>query len=146
MATIFSDIKKDYKEWHSIKSNIQNTKKRPRFINEREIWYCGFGDNIGVEINGKGSLNAKSENLFLRPVLILKITGAYTFIGIPLTTKIDKIKDKNSNYLINHESVISALLFNQIKTFDSKRLYYKKYQINNKRFSEIKKQLFQYLE
>lgn len=64
--------------WDMLKTQLRNRENFP-FFKEGEVWWCNIGDNIGIEINGKG-------NLFLRPVLIFKKHSRLGFLGIPLTT------------------------------------------------------------
>lgn len=71
--------KKDFKGWMKIKEKI-HFKKSIRTIREGEIWWCRLGENVGVEICGKG------ED-FLRPVVIVNKLSQYNFIGVPLTSK-----------------------------------------------------------
>lgn len=51
-----------------------------RSIREGEVWWFADGQNVGVEINGKGER-------FARPILILTKFGKLSFTGIPLTSK-----------------------------------------------------------
>lgn len=55
---------KDFENWNREKQYI-NAIEKELYFNEREIWWCAFGVNIGVEIDGK---NGKHE----RPGLILR--------------------------------------------------------------------------
>lgn len=43
---------KDFDIWNSQKKNIHKKENIPYF-HDREIWYCTFGINVGVEQNGK---------------------------------------------------------------------------------------------
>ena len=70
---------KRFREWIDIKSNLHYNAKGPR-IKENEIWWCSFGENIGIEINGKSSR-------FTRPVIIFRKLSNAGFLGIPLTTQ-----------------------------------------------------------
>jgi hypothetical protein len=70
---------KDFQKWHHLKSELDK-KEHGVFINEREICFVSIGENIGFEQNGK-------NEMFERPVLVLKKFGTQTFIGIPLTSK-----------------------------------------------------------
>ena len=45
-------MEKDFQGWHQLKININESKKLPTF-NEREIWWCSIGTNIGFEMDGK---------------------------------------------------------------------------------------------
>ncbi len=49
-------------------------------ISEGEVYWCGFGENVGVEINGK-------NEMFSGPVLVYKKLSWYGFLGIPLSTQ-----------------------------------------------------------
>ena len=49
-------------------------------IRDGEIFWCGFGENIGVEINGK-------NKMFSWPVLVLKKLSRFGFLGVPLTSQ-----------------------------------------------------------
>ena len=53
---------RNYYDWMVVKDDIQD-KKRLHNFKEWEIWWCSIGENVGVEINGKGSH-------FMRPVII----------------------------------------------------------------------------
>lgn len=77
---------KDFKTWHTKKSNIQNNTHVRVYFNEREIWWCSLGANIGYEQDGKG-------DDFMRPVIILKQFNKEVCWAIPLTTQI-----KNGRY------------------------------------------------
>lgn len=70
---------KRFDEWNEIKKGIQKRGKVPS-IQEGEVWWLGNGQNIGVEINGKGER-------FARPVIVLTKFGKLSFLGIPVTTK-----------------------------------------------------------
>jgi len=83
-------------------------------------------------------------DLFLRPVLILKLFTKDLFFWIPLTTTL-----RDWNYFFNFKffnledekiSDSCAILI-QWKAFSKKRLFKKIGNIKNKDFSEIKKQL-----
>lgn len=56
---------KKFLEWIGIKEKIHNTSRGPRLYKEGDIWWCAVGENIGIEINGKGKM-------FSRPVLVYK--------------------------------------------------------------------------
>ena len=80
---------------------------------EREIWWCSIGVNIGYEIDGKNSS-------FNRPVLILRKFNQRQFWGIPLTTK----TPKNPKYFfkINIKGKTSYLSLSQLRVIDVARL------------------------
>ena len=70
---------RNYEDWMIVKDDIQYNKHLHNF-KEWEIWWCSIGENVGVEINGKGSH-------FMRPVVIYKKFNRLFFTAIPLTTK-----------------------------------------------------------
>lgn len=70
---------KHFEEWFNLKEKLHFNAKSPR-ISEGEIWWCSFGENVGVEINGKSAR-------FTRPVLIMRKLSKFGFMGIPLTSQ-----------------------------------------------------------
>ena len=70
---------KHFEEWMDVKSEIHFA-ARPRTVNEGEVWWCSMGENVGVEINGK-------QELFLRPILVIKKLSKFGFMGVPLTSQ-----------------------------------------------------------
>ena len=72
---------KQFLEWIGLKEKLHAQNYEPPLFKENEIWWCYVGENVGVEINGK------SRN-FSRPILIFKKYDKYSFLGLPLSTKI----------------------------------------------------------
>ena len=70
---------KHFEEWIELKEKLHFGGSMPK-ISDGDVWWCGFGENVGVEINGK------SER-FSRPVVIMKKLSRYGFMGIPLTSQ-----------------------------------------------------------
>jgi mRNA interferase MazF len=105
-------MEKNFDNWHSLKKNIQ-ARNAPQF-NEREIWWCSVGVNIGFEEDGK-------NNHFERPVLVFRKFSKDTFLAIPLTS-VDK--DNNSpyymNYPVNNKS--GSLILSQLRLMSASRL------------------------
>lgn len=77
--TITDMEEKRFKEWINLKEKIHFSDSAPK-INEGDIWWCGFGENVCIEINGKSAR-------FSRPVLVMKKLSRRGFMGIPLTTQ-----------------------------------------------------------
>jgi mRNA interferase MazF len=77
-------MEKEFDRWNLRKQEIDATSKEIRF-HEREIWWCSIGVNIGSEQHSQ-------TGDFSRPVIIFKKWTPQIFWGIPLTTKIKKIK------------------------------------------------------
>ena len=77
--SIDSDSEKHFEEWIQLKEKLHYGGKAPRIL-EGEVWWCSFGENVGVEINGKSAR-------FTRPVLVMKKLSKFGFMGIPLTSQ-----------------------------------------------------------
>lgn len=117
---------KDFKSWHSKKSQIDQIQKRP-FFHEREVWFCSLGVNVGFESDGKGAA-------FLRPVLIIKKFGENVLWGISLTKKIKRGKYYHQ-FRINKSKFLSTAVLSQIRLIDAKRLYHKIGEASNSDFA-----------
>ena len=101
----------------SVKSDIQN-KAIMRKFKEWELWWCAIGENVGIEINGKGEM-------FARPVVIYHKFSRYGFLAIPLTTKdhTDRFPDWYIDFLFRGKRQFAAL--HQIERLSVFRLYRK---------------------
>ena len=123
-------MQKDFTNWHKIKEIIHN-RKRAKLFNEREIWWCSLGLNIGDEQDGK-------NNFFERPVLILKKFNKNIFWGIPLTSQ-----EKNNKYYcqIVYKNREDFLILSQIKLISGKRLLRKVARLPSNSFEKIKEKL-----
>ena len=68
-------------EWGNMKKYLNDRKAAdiPKY-KDGEIWWVAVGENVGIEINGKGGQ-------FSRPVLVYKKFSDEGFAGIPLTSK-----------------------------------------------------------
>jgi mRNA interferase MazF len=73
-------MQKDFPGWHRHKEQLHAQHHTPTF-QEREIWWCGVGVNVGHEMDGK-------NQFYNRPVLIVHKFNPHIFFGVPLTTKI----------------------------------------------------------
>lgn len=104
---------KRFLEWIGLKEKIHNNNQKPPLFNEGEVWWCAIGENIGIEINGKGKV-------FSRPVFVYKKLSKDGFLGIPLSTQEKKgswyveIKFKNKKQILN---------LSQIRILSSFRMY-----------------------
>jgi mRNA interferase MazF len=99
--------------WNTQKQLLNSREKPGAYFSQREIWWCRIGKNVGYEQDGKGEL-------FERPVLILKKLGGYTFIGIPITTKLKLGRIFIPFELSSGGKRVATI--GQIKTFDARRL------------------------
>ena len=71
-------MEKEYDKWNQLKKSL-SIKESTIFFHEREIWYCSLGKNIGYEEDGK-------NELFERPVLVIRKFNNEIFLAIPLTS------------------------------------------------------------
>ena len=126
--TSTSEYTKNFDGWNNKKQLIEN--KKTIFFEERQIWWCSVGVNVGSEIDGK-------NHNFERPILIIKKYGKNTFLGVPMSTT---IREGNYYFDISTNGTFGQLLFNQAKTMDSKRLLRKIAKISSSSFEKIKQQ------
>ncbi|HUC89104.1 MAG TPA: type II toxin-antitoxin system PemK/MazF family toxin [Candidatus Paceibacterota bacterium] len=117
---------KDFDGWNTLKKNIDKQEKII-FCNTREIWWCSIGMNIGTELYGK-------NELFERPVLVLKVFNKETIKVVPLTTK-----EKDGNYYasVTLRDTTSYAVFTHVRTISTKRLSRKVGRISKDQFKEI---------
>ena len=111
-------MKKDYKNWTPIKNELNNADDPRLFFHEREVWYCHLGENIGFEQDG-------GDELFLRPVVIIRKFNNDIFWGIPLT-RTEKDLPFYFAFNIRTETEVfdekSTAVLSQIRLIDAKRL------------------------
>ena len=126
---------KNFINWFSLKPKLDGNNHRPLF-QEREVWNCHLGCNIGFELDGK-------NDKFIRPALVLKKLTHNTFLAIPLTTKLksgtwyvkSNIQNKEGRYIIS-----------QIRIVDSKRLYNKIERIPDEDFHKVKTRFINFMQ
>ena len=121
-------MEKNFNEWNALKQKLDHISQPPLF-NEREIWWCNVGLNIGSEIYGKGKT-------FIRPILIIKKFSKNSLLVLPLTTK---LKDKFSYYKFSFREKEICVVLSEIRKIDSKRLSDKMGKVPEKEFDGIKK-------
>jgi len=120
-------MQKDFDNWNILKKKIDSD-EQTFHVNERQIWWCSIGLNVGSEQNGHG------EN-FERPVLVIRKYTATTFLCLPLTTK-----EKQGNYYHKIYSKIdpqSWVILSQSKVIDIKRFRRFLGSIQRKEFIQI---------
>ena len=122
-------MQKNFDEWNEVKKHIE-IKEKTRFCKAREIWWCGLGQNIGDEENGKGKD-------FRRPILILKKLSKNTSLIVPITKSLKEHKFRIKIGIIKNEN--ASVIMSQIKTIDTKRLSLKIGMIDKNIFEQIKK-------
>ena len=127
-------MRKDFKEWHRRKVDLNDNKVRANF-HEREVWFASLGTNIGFEQDGKGKE-------FIRPVIVLKKFNNEILWCLPLTKN-----RKAGKYYFSFtlRSDISTVILSQIRLIDSKRLRYRIGNMNPEDFKYVKEKLRQLL-
>ncbi|MBQ6449441.1 type II toxin-antitoxin system PemK/MazF family toxin [bacterium] len=116
-------------KWNLLKYKLDTSTRHTRYFREREVWWCAFGENIGVEINGK-------SQFFSRPALILKRLNGDAAVVIPLTTKTHKTGNWYVPiWLIDKE--VTAVI-SQVRIVSAKRLYQKLGSISHDNFKKVK--------
>ena len=123
---------KEYDKWNNQKKDIDSGNYKPPLFNEREIWWCSLGINIGSEVCGK------NKN-FRRPILIIKKLSKTSFIGVPLSIQ----EREGTWYLkIRHSGgVVNFINLAQIKYIDYKRVDKKLGIIDSEEFIQVKDRL-----
>ena len=103
---------KHFWQWHKVKVKLHFVGRVPH-VNEGEIWWYGCGENVGIEINGK-------HEVFSRPVLIFKKLSRFSFMGIPLTSRIRE-GSWYSNFTFRDKRECAVLC--QARVYSVARLY-----------------------
>lgn len=102
------EYKKDFDTWNKSKKDID--KNKPLFFDEKEIWWCQLGVNIGSEEDGKG-------RNFERPILIIKKINDHVGWAFPLSSK-----RRQNKYRYDIPGTNNQVLLSQIRTIDSRRM------------------------
>ena len=122
--------KKNFKEWHERKNNLEHTESARLFFHERDVWWCCLGANIGFEQDGKGEK-------FARPVLVFKKFNNEVFWALPLSTRV-----KNGKFyaLVNlPDGMPRVAILSQLRLVDARRLIDKIGLIDSKNYADIQK-------
>jgi mRNA interferase MazF len=97
------------------------------FCNQREIWWCCIGLNVGSEVDGK-------NELFERPVIIIKVFNSNMIRVAPLTSK---IKEDSHHYIIRYLGREGSVILSQMKTISPKRLSRKMTRLDKVQFNRL---------
>lgn len=121
---------KDFSRWMKLKAKL-HYEAHICAIKNGDIWWCGFGENVGAEINGKTST-------FARPVLVLRKLSQYNFIGVPLTSK----EHKGSWYVdFSFKDKKEIAFIAQVRNISVSRLYNKMGAIPESDLDDIRSRL-----
>ncbi len=123
-------MEKDFSKWHDFKSKLQKIDKR-FYFQERGIWLCSVGLNLGHEEDGK-------RDQFLRPVIVFKKFDDDTFWGIPLTSQVHG-GVRYFQFLFGNR--IAVAMLSQMRLFDRKRFIRRIGEMSNSEFDRLKSQL-----
>lgn len=123
-------MEKDFDGWHTLKAELDALHYAPTF-QQREIWWCSVGINIGHEVNGK-------SRLFNRPVLIVCKFNPHIFLGVPLTTK---IKESPYYHPIHFRERPQCVMLSQLRLWEGKRLTHKLGKLSGEQFESVRKAL-----
>ncbi len=125
---------KKFDEWNEEKKKLHENGNL-RTVNEGEIWWCAMGENIGVEINGKGTD-------FIRPILVLRKLSKFGFIGIPLTSQ---YHDGTWYAHFRFKGRDEYAVFAQMRNISVKRLYRNMGRADDGDLKAIRKGLIEFL-
>ncbi len=120
---------KDFDTWNNQKKGTDTTGTN-KWCNERDIWWCRLGLNVGFEQDGKGTD-------FSRPVLILRTFGIRTALIVPLTTS--KKQDRYHVFVGEVLKGESSVIITQMRLVDTKRLDDKRGRVSVEQFEIIRK-------
>lgn len=128
----FQEKLRRLREWQRQKEILASMQVLPKF-SEHEVWWCGVGENIGSEINGKG----KS---YSRPVLILRKTNNEQFVGLPFTTGKHTGKNNMTLVLDDKEQVVCL---SQVRSLSARRLYKKMGELPESDYENVKERFLE---
>ncbi len=118
---------KDFNSWNEAKKKIESHDTKNLYFKEREIWWASVGVNIGSESDGK-------NQLFERPVLVLKKLGSGVFLGAPITSK---VKEGPFFVAIGYSNRVGTVLLTDIRSFSVKRLVRKMTVVSDTEFIKV---------
>lgn len=119
-------IFKNYKKWMGVKSKVNNNNRIIRF-NERDVVWVAIGENVGVEIDGKGEK-------YSRPVIVLKKHTGRCFTGVPLTSK-QRTGNWYFKFRFQEKDQFAVLI--QTKLIDAARIYKRMGKLSNKDYNDV---------
>lgn len=115
---------KDFDKWNELKKKIEKMDIR-FYCKPRDIWWCYLGLNIGSEQDGK-------NELFERPVIVLKVFSKEMVRVAPLTSRLSK---NRSLVRISYQNKINSVVISQIRTISTKRLIKKVFRLDSEQFN-----------
>jgi mRNA-degrading endonuclease toxin of MazEF toxin-antitoxin module len=118
-------MEKNFDRWNAKKKRI-NHSAFIDYVNEREVWWCTLGVNVGSEQDG-------SADLFERPILVVRKFNKDTVLVVPLTSS-----PRRTPYhiAVRHAGMEFAAVISQLRLI-SKRLARKIYQMDDGLFKDV---------
>lgn len=132
-----NDFFKDFDKWNELKKKLHISEKAKDFyFREREIWWCSLGVNIGFEQDGK-------NDLFERPVLIVKVFNREVLWMVPLTSR---HKSNKYYYEFDYKGKSQSAILSQVRIISSKRLLRKIWTFPKNDFKKVKELIAEFLK
>lgn len=107
---------KDLDQWNEQKKKIEKRNMSHVYFNEKEIWWCVLGLNIGVEEDGKQS---GGGGYFMRPVLIHKKFNGRMIYILPISSE---IREDQFHFTFSYRQRHCSVLLSQGRIISTKRL------------------------
>jgi mRNA interferase MazF len=118
---------KDFDRWNEKKKRIDEGRFGD-YVHEREVWWCAFGVNVGVEADGK-------HEDFERPALIVRKFSKDAVLAVALTSR----PKRNPYYReFKHAGATYAAVISQVRILSTKRLLRKMYVMDERIFEPIR--------
>jgi mRNA-degrading endonuclease toxin of MazEF toxin-antitoxin module len=105
---------KDFDKWNAKKKLLEKRSGNDIFFRERDIWWCSLGTNLGSEEDGK-------NELFERPVLVIRKFGKESAWVLPITTKLRKQSPYHFIFEGENGASVDSAILSQIRTVSIKR-------------------------
>ncbi len=121
---------KNFDCWNETKKKVDLVP--PPYFKERDIWWCIFGVNVGVEIDGKG-------DFYTRPAVIIRKINNHGCYVVPLTTQSSKHTPEFSLSVGIVDEKPAYANITQVKAISSKRLEQRIGTLKSDIFNLIKK-------
>ena len=100
---------KEFDRWNKSKKSFENRLESHVSFRERDVWWCSIGVNLGSEEDGK-------NDLFERPVLVVRKFNRYMAWVIPMSTKVKY--NQYHFHLVNETIMLSQLRTVSVKRFN----------------------------
>jgi len=118
-------------EWIGVKQKLAEREYVPPFLREGDLWWCGVGENVGIEVNGK-------SKDFTRPVIVVKKFGRLGFLGIP-TSRTPRTGSWYVGFV--HKGLNETAMLSQVRVFSYKRLHAKMGELDGADMHKVKEAL-----